>query len=174
MPSTALAGPAGLALAALYGELAYGPPGDMAFVLNPGDRGLLRALEELDAAEASRPGANGSSVASHVDHLLYGIGLLNRWQQGEEPFSDADYSASWERVRVSEEEWEALRGELAQALAAWHPSLTAPREESEVALTGVIASVVHLAYHMGAIRQLAAATRGPRARPHEGANAVGS
>jgi hypothetical protein len=169
-----LGGAAGRALAALFDEIVEGPPGETAFILNPGDEGLLRSLDRLGADEASRPGANGSSVASHAEHLRYSIGLLNRWQHGEEPFSGADYAPSWDRVRVSESEWADLRRRLAAALAEWRPSLTAPRDESEVALNGVVASVVHLAYHFGAIRQLARAARGPRAREAEGAGALGS
>jgi hypothetical protein len=32
----------------------------------------------------------------------------------------------------------------------------------DIELRGMIASIAHLAYHLGAIRQIAAAARGPR------------
>ena len=64
-------------------------------MLNPGDEGLLRSLEKLSAADASALTPTGSSIAAHVDHVRYGLSLMNRWSQGENPFESADWSASW-------------------------------------------------------------------------------
>lgn len=153
------------ACAGLFAELIDGPPANWAFVLNPGDRGLLRSLDTLSAAEAfATPAHGGGSVAAHVDHLCYGIGLLNRWRNGEEhPFADADYGASWQRGTVSDDEWAARRAALAHEASAWKTALLKPRVLSDVEMNGVISSVVHLAYHVGAIRQIARALRGPGA-----------
>ena len=41
--------------------------------------------------------------------------------------------------------------------------LRSPRESSDIELTGMISSVAHLAYHLGAIRQIDAAIQGPKA-----------
>ncbi len=71
------------ALSELLTEILDGPPAESAWLLNPGDAGLLRSLEALDAGTASRPApAGGASVAAHVDHLRYGFELLNRWSGG--------------------------------------------------------------------------------------------
>jgi hypothetical protein len=43
-------------------------------------------------------------------------------------------------------------------------SAALPRVWSETTLTGAIASAVHLAYHLGAIRQIDRTTRGPAER----------
>jgi hypothetical protein len=40
--------------------------------------------------------------------------------------------------------------------------LKTPREVADVELSGMIASVAHLAYHLGAIRQINKDARGPR------------
>ena len=40
--------------------------------------------------------------------------------------------------------------------------LKTPREVADVELTGLVASVAHLAYHLGAIRQIHKSIRGPR------------
>ena len=72
-------------------------------MLNSGDEGLLRSLEKLSAAQASALTPTGSSIAAHVDHVRYGMSLMNRWSQGENPFASADWSASWrknERIRT--------------------------------------------------------------------------
>jgi hypothetical protein len=40
--------------------------------------------------------------------------------------------------------------------------LKSPREVSEVELAGMAGSIAHLAYHLGAIRQINKDARGPR------------
>jgi hypothetical protein len=149
----------------LLGELIDGSATDAAWILNPGDPGLLRSLERLSAVSASAaPSNGGSSIAAHVDHLRYGLQLLNRWSQGEDPFADADYSLSWRRGTVSSTEWTTLLNELRAEARKWYEAAAQPRELDEIELTGVLASVAHLAYHLGAIRQIDRSTRGPLAR----------
>lgn len=87
---------------------------------------------------------------------------MNRWSEGENPFADADYSASW-RAAVSEAEWAQLRDQLRTEAHRWLDAVDRPRDLSDVELTGVLASAVHLAYHVGAIRQINRSTRGPAA-----------
>ena len=154
-----------VALSQLFSELVDGSARDWAWVLNPEDPGLLRSLDTLTAAAASARAPGGrSSIAAHVDHLRYGLQLLNRWSEGENPFGDADYSASWRKLEVSEPEWAQLRDDLRKEAYRWRKGLEQPRALSEVEFMGVLASVVHLAYHIGAIRQIDPATRGPAAR----------
>lgn len=152
------------AASALLRELVDGPPGPEGSVLNPGDPGLLRSLVHLSADAASAPGVTGASVAGHVAHLVYGLSLLNRWADGEAPFADADYSASWRTGRVSADEWTGLRARLEAELRAWSENLSAAWVMNGEGSKGVLASIVHLAYHLGAIRQIASEARGPRAR----------
>src|SRR5688572_32488819 len=149
------------ALAALFSELISGPPGAEAYMLNAGDEGLLAALDKLPAAAASALTSTGSSVAAHVDHVRYGLSLLNRWSAGENPFTDADWSASWKKTTVSEDEWRTLRAELRVEADRWLSALGAPREVQEIELNGMIGSIAHLAYHLGAIRQINQTLRGP-------------
>jgi hypothetical protein len=150
------------AITTLLTEVLDGPPGREAYLLNGGDRGLLGSLESLSAADASAPGPNGSSIAAHVDHLRYGFSLMNRWSQGENPFATADWGASWRRTSVTDEEWTVSRRELRDEGTRWKAALIAPREVTDVELAGMIGSVAHTAYHLGAIRQIDTALRGPR------------
>jgi hypothetical protein len=153
------------ALSTILTELADGAGSQWCWVLNTEDPGLLRSLDRLSAAEASAvPPAGGSSIAAHVDHVRYGLSLLNRWSGGENPFDNADWSASWRRTTVSDEEWKTLRRDLGAELHTWRDVVRTPRTVDEMALTGMVASVVHLAYHLGAIRQMNRALRGPSAR----------
>jgi hypothetical protein len=150
-------------LEALFRELVDGPAADAAWILNPGDAGLLRSLEKLTASAASAvPPAGGASIAAHVDHVRYGLSLLNRWSQGDpNPWATADWATSWTRTSVTEEEWAGLRRVFEREARAWLDALRAPREYSAFELNGVISSVAHLAYHLGAIRQIDRSIRGP-------------
>jgi hypothetical protein len=145
----------------LFGELMHGVSGAGGFMLNTGDRGLLRSLERISAAEASALTSTGSSIAAHVGHVSYGLSLMNRWSKGENPFADANWSAAWRKTSVTDSEWEALRIQLRDEGARWLAVLRTPREVQDLELSGMIGSIAHLAYHLGAIRQINSKIRGP-------------
>ena len=150
----------------LFGELMHGVSGAGGFMLNVGDRGLLRSLERVTAADASALTRTGSSIAAHVAHVVYGLSLLNRWSKGENPFGDADWAAAWRKTSVTESEWEALRIQLRDQAARWLVVLRTPRGVHDVELSGMIGSIGHLAYHVGAIRQMSVNARGPAEGEH--------
>ena len=145
----------------LFGELMHGVSGKGGFMLNVGDHGLLRSLERLSAADASAATRTGSSIAAHVAHVVYGLSLMNRWSKGENPFATADWVASWKKTAVTPAEWEGLRIQLRDEAARWLVVLRTPREVEGIELSGMIGSIAHLAYHMGAIRQINPKLRGP-------------
>ena len=153
----------GTALTTLFSELVDGAPMTGGYMTNGGDPGLLRSLDKLSAAAASRLTPTGSSIAAHVEHLRYGLSLMNRWAPGENPFDDADWSASWRNVSVSDAEWQRLRQQLADESHRWLAELGKPRDISQLELNGVVGSIAHFAYHVGAIRQIDQAARGPLA-----------
>jgi hypothetical protein len=153
------------ALFDVLSELIDGSAPDAAWVLNPEDPGLLTSLNSLSAEQASVvPPGGTASIAAHVDHLRYGLELLNRLSNGDDPFTDADYGASWERCTVSEAEWASRRETLRREAYAWRESISRQRDLTNSELTAIVASVAHLAYHLGAIRQIDRSTRGPSAR----------
>lgn len=147
----------------LFAELVDGAPEGGAYMLNGGDVGLLWSLDALSAEAASSSSEGGATIAGHVRHLSYGLSLMNRWTAGENPFLDADWSAAWHTTVVSDAEWEALRAELRDEAHRWLAALGEPRDVQAMELNGMIGSIAHLAYHLGAIRQIDRATRGPRA-----------
>src|SRR5687767_2325201 len=142
------------ALALIFKELVEGPPSKMCFVLNPGDAGLLASLDRLSAADASRiPTGHSSSIAAHADHLRYGLSLGNRWRRGDEQaFATANFKESWTRTTVNEEEWKQRRAELRREVDDWGGALKEEIPQDPVARAGYVGSVVHLAYHLGAMR----------------------
>ena len=146
----------------LMRELTYGTAPTGGFVLNPGDTGLLASLDRLTADAASMSSQDGASIAAHVAHVSYGLSLMNRWAAGENPFASADWNAAWQIREVSIDEWDRLRSDLRTQVDGWLAAVVAPRKLGTVELNGVAGSVVHLAYHVGAIRQIHAAARGPK------------
>src|SRR5215831_17093681 len=153
-------------LPALLAELVHGStdPSANTSMLNRGDQGLLASLDKISASAASTARAGGATIAAHVDHLRYGLSLLNRWASGEEaPWINSDWTASWQKSQVTSGEWQELRHELRREADRWLNALREPRELGDRQITWTIGSVAHLAYHMGAIRQIDRATRGPTA-----------
>ncbi len=153
-------------LSVLMRELVHGSPDPKfgTYILNRGDVGLVDSLDKLSAAEASASNAGGGTIAAHVDHVRYGLSLLNRWAAGEvAPWKDADWTASWKKPTVTESDWQMLRESLRREADAWIEVLRTPREMSEEETRWTAGTVAHLAYHMGAIRQIDRATRGPTA-----------
>lgn len=149
------------ALTKLLTEVFDGPPERECYILNPGDPGLLRQLESLDAAAASaRPMPGRTTIASHVDHVLYGLTLMNRWAAGEpNPWADSDWEAAWKTTSVSPERWRELCAALRSAAASWQNTVATRNEWDDVSAAGALSSLAHTAYHFGAIRQLIAANQ---------------
>jgi hypothetical protein len=152
------------ALTRLFAELVEGQTGRFGgFVLNTGDIGLLRSLDTLSAADASRSVNDGATIAAHAQHLRYGLSLMNRWASDVgNPFADAKWDEAWTISRVDDAAWEEIRNGLREETQSWLRALRSARSVEDVELTGMIASIAHLAYHIGAIRQISKDVRGPR------------
>ena len=160
-------------LSTLFRELVHGSPdpGSRTYILNQGDKGLLASLDRLSATEASAT-RDGPSIAAHADHLRYGLSLLNRLTTGSRPpWPDMDWTVSWRKSVVSDGEWRTLREELGREAEAWAQALGQPRQLTDVEAGWMAGSVAHLAYHMGAIRQINRTTRGPTAEDEARAQA---
>jgi hypothetical protein len=151
-------------LTRLFSEFIDGAPGQGdAFMLNSGDVGLLRSLDKLSAADASRSVNDGATIAAHAQHVRYGLSLMNRWAaEGGNPFADAKWDEAWKVSAVDDAAWEEIRRGLRDEAHRWLQVLDSPREVSAIELTGMIASIGHLGYHLGAIRQINKQVRGPR------------
>ena len=147
------------ALSNMLTEIFNGPPGQEAFVLNPGDPGLMRQLDGIDAEAASaRPMAGKTTIASHVDHLHFGLSLLNRWAAGEaNPWAGADWNGSWQRTVVTDEQWRTLRDQLRQEADTWRKVVADRTNWDDMAAAAALSTAAHTAYHLGAIRQILSA-----------------
>jgi hypothetical protein len=151
-------------LGLLFAELVDGPPPrGGAYMLNSGDVGLLRSLDRLSASEASQSVNGGATIAAHAQHLRYGLSLMNHWAaEGGNPFANAKWDEAWKTASVTESQWQEIRASLHSESERWLSALKSPREVGGIALAGMIGSVAHFAYHLGAIRQINKEARGPR------------
>lgn len=152
------------ALAHLFAELVDGTNTEGgAFILNSGDAGLLRSLDRISAEDAARSTNGGATIAAHAQHLRYGLSLMNRWAaEGGNPFADAAWDEAWKISDVAQPVWDEMRRGLADEAHRWLTVLKTPRDVTDVMFTGMTGSIAHLAYHLGAIRQISRDARGPR------------
>jgi len=148
------------AVSKLLTEVFDGPPGTEAYILNPGDPGLLGQLEKVSAATASQQAIPGKpSIAAHVDHVHFGMSLLTRWISGEEnPWADADWNGAWKRSTVTEEQWRTLRDNLRKESDTWRKAVGVRTAWDDMTAAGALSTIAHTAYHLGAIRQILGAS----------------
>lgn len=152
------------ALTRLFSELVDGANDrGSAFILNSGDIGLMRSLDKLSADTASRRSNDGATIAAHAQHVRYGLSLMNRWaREGGDPFADARWEDAWRMSEVDMGQWEEIRNGLREEARRWLEALGSSRKTTTLELSGMIGSVAHLAYHLGAIRQIEKSARGPK------------
>jgi hypothetical protein len=151
-------------LSHLFSELVDGvTSGRGGFMLNTGDIGMLRSLDKLSAADASHAASGGATIAAHAQHVRYGLSLMNRWgAEGGNPFASAKWDEAWKISSVDEAQWSEIRSGLREETHRWLDILQTPREVSGIEFSGMVSSIAHLAYHLGAIRQIDKSARGPR------------
>jgi hypothetical protein len=139
-------------------EIFDGPPGQEAYVLNPGDLGLLRQLDSIEASAASkRPMPGKTTIAAHVDHVYFGLSILNRWAAGEaNPWAGVDWNASWQHTTVTDDQWQTLRHGLRHEVEKWRKVIETPTNWDNMAAAAALSTAAHTAYHFGAIRQILA------------------
>lgn len=117
--------------------------------------GLLGTLAGLSAEQASKPlSADGLTTAAHAEHLRWSLANLNSATPGGA--WNPDWKASWRVRAVSAEQWDKLRSELSKEYQDFHQTMSSsPIWHSETMMfTGVVASIAHAAYHLGAIRAM--------------------
>jgi hypothetical protein len=150
-------------LSHLFAELVDGVTGKGGFILNTGDIGLMKSLEKLSAADASRSANDGATIAAHAQHVRYGLSLMNEWgTKGGNPFANAKWDEAWKISKVDDAKWQEIRRGLREETQNWLKILQAPRDVAGIEYTGMVASIAHFAYHMGAIRQINKDSRGPK------------
>jgi hypothetical protein len=143
-------------LQTLASETLFRAPEQESFLLNPGDPGFVETVRALSAEQASKvPSRGRKPIVAHVNHVLYGLSLLNRAIAGDPSgYATADWSLAWKLESVTDEEWQQLVADLDREASAFQKSAGETRDWSEIMLTGSFGAVAHAAYHLGAVRQI--------------------
>ena len=116
--------------------------------------GVLGTLRRFSAEQASRAPALGHKTpAAHAAHLLFSLELATQRLLGQNPA--ADWDGSWEPSTVNADDWTRLLDQIREASARLRQTIEARTAEWEpMAFKGIVATVGHTAYHLGALRQL--------------------
>jgi hypothetical protein len=113
--------------------------------------GIISAIQDLNAEQASRkllPGYN--TIAAHTEHIRVSLNYVRRTFAGEK--LNVEW---WPLQTVDVAQWAELKQQLKveyEMTIAFIKDKPFWREEG---LTQMLDSIAHIAYHAGAIRQLA-------------------
>ncbi len=135
----------------LFKETFEGSPPQGSLYLDRGI-GVFNTLENLNAQVASSFSSR-TTIAAHVEHLRYYLEVLSNFMQGI--VQTADWNKNWEKKEVSEEEWETLKTNLRLTYESVLTAYEKVESWDEDKMSEAIAIIVHTAYHLGAIRQMA-------------------
>ncbi len=140
-------------------EILDGPAPEWGYFADAGaGAGLVGSIASLSPAQASRPlGPSGTSIAAHLHHLVFSLGVSAAWIAGD--LAPVDWSESWRVTRVDADEWLALQLRLLGTAGALRSTIEAHALSSDEAFGGSIGALAHAVYHLAAIRQKAAEVR---------------
>jgi hypothetical protein len=119
-----------------------------------GNHGLIATLATLTAAQASRD-VNGATVAGHARHTAFHMEVIVRYERDGDrgPF---DWQGSFQPAQADGAEWAEVQ---ARVRKAYEELVAFARTQADLpasgdATGGLTGGVAHVAYHLGAIRQL--------------------
>jgi len=136
---------------AVLGEALEGPKQDWSYFTDSGSQsGLFGTLDELSAADASRP-TGGTSIVAHAHHASFALDASAAWISGDR--SSRDWPQSWSVSQVDEAAWRRLRDDLRGRYSALSRAIDAKARGDAETFGAAVAAVAHAAYHLGAIRQ---------------------
>ena len=132
-------------------EALHGPPEGFAYFSDRGDRaGLISLLESLDASSASET-VGHTSIAAHVNHLVFSLAASTDFLEGNE--RRVDWSESWTVQVVTSDRWSILIADLSSGIERLKSAIETTFGQSERTIGVALGAVAHIAYHIGAIRQ---------------------
>lgn len=122
------------------------------------NQGFFAALNGLSAVEASAVTALGSSIASHTAHSAFHIEATLRFASGDR--SPNDWQGSFEPRVVDEPEWLVQRQRLKNAYLGIVDLAHKTAVWDQDSATGMMATLAHVTYHLGAVKQILKLARG--------------
>ncbi len=144
-------------LLAVLREAFEGPSPNWGYFTDRGaEGGLFGTLARLSAAEASRP-LGGSSIAAHVHHVIFGLGVSSASVQGDH--APRDWRESWRVSAVNETDWLRMKEELRRKYEELRQAIVSHASASAECMGEAIGALAHVAYHLGAVRQKVAVNK---------------
>lgn len=141
----------------LLKETFEGPPPQTGSAYLDKGAGLFQTLEGLTAEAASTaPWPGASTVAAHCEHLRFYVVALEELMRGAA--GKIDWRQSWLVGAVTPAEWDELRENLRRTYETFAERLRSVEDWGDEEVGDSLAILVHTAYHLGAIRQLARAS----------------
>jgi hypothetical protein len=116
---------------------------------------MFETLAMISAEEASVPvGGKCATLAAQVKHVAFYLDVLEKAVRTQQ-FERQDWGKIWrETSAVTPEEWDALKSSLRESYNRVKTLINDTVEWSnEQQIGGIIATIVHTAYHLGEIRQ---------------------
>ena len=144
----------------LLKETFEGPPPEMGSAYLDQGAGLFLTLDQIPAETASisvSPGA--PTIAAHCEHVRFYVMALYDFMRGAT--DKVDWKQSWLVQAVTPAQWNDLKAQLRGAYTTITEHLQSVGAWGDDEVGDAMAILVHTAYHLGAIRQLA----GTLARP---------
>ena len=140
----------------LLKETFEGPPPDKGSAYLDKGGGLFQTLGRLTAEAASAtPWPGAATIAAHSEHLRFYVMAHYGLMRGES--GKIDWEQSWRVKTVTPPEWDDLKENLRRAYTAVADHLRRVERWGEEEVGDGMAILLHTAYHLGAIRQLARA-----------------
>jgi hypothetical protein len=131
-------------------EAFEGPPPDWCYFT---DAGLFGTLAKLSPEEVSSP-CGGSTVAAHVNHVLFSLRASQAWIQGDK--SPRNWQESWSVSTADDVEWLDMLDQLRSAYQSLYQTMQTHSSSSLRSISAATGVIAHVAYHLGVIRHMVA------------------
>ena len=135
---------------AILSETMQGPQDFVAY-LNRGS-GFFPSLAQLSSDDASRRFTGQTTIAAHVKHSIIHLNAIISLIKAKP--KRIDWPATWQKTKVSDDEWQKTIADLEDAHNTIVSLFGQERSWQQKEITAALAALVHLAYHLAAIRQI--------------------
>jgi hypothetical protein len=116
------------------------------------DSGISNTIRRLTPEQASQRNGNHPSIAAHLRHMAFHMRVSYEWISGDH--SKRDWKGSFLPQAVTDQEWSALVQELQRTREQFLKVMQGLPPDRFISEGAGMGAVAHLAYHLGAIRQL--------------------
>ncbi|MCB2211942.1 hypothetical protein KQI52_07505 [bacterium] len=131
-----------------------GDPNHCWFTWGGPESGVLGTTAELSAEEASTPIRDGGpTVAAIGGHIRFLLQYGNTMFRGQKP--SMNWDDSWPVRGVNENQWVQLQKDIENEYATAIQLIeNFEHWDNEMVITGAFGQIAHVAYHLGAMRQM--------------------